>query len=78
MPWEGGLTRGAPTVEIMWAHTRGGGHPQGGPLRFSALCGRTHGGEGTHEGCPYGLDYVEAHMHGGGEGAPTRGAPTVG
>ena len=43
-------------------HARGGGHPRGVPLRLDNE--GAHGGEGTHEGCPYGW-ITGAH---GGEG----------
>ena len=93
MPWEGG-PQGAPLrLDYVGAHTGGRAPTRGAPT--VGLCGRTHGGgEGTHEGCPYGW-ITGAHTGGGhpqgvplrldyvgphtGEGrAPTRGAPTVG
>ena len=55
-------TRGAPTGGL-FARTRGGGHPQGVPLRLDYL--RAHGGTGTHKGRPYGW-ITTAHTGGKG------------
>ena len=75
MPWEG-APQGAPLrLDYVGAHTGEGRAPTRGAPTVG-LCGRTHGGgEGTHEGCPYGW-IMWAHTRGG--RAPTRGAPTVG
>ena len=51
-------------------HAKGGGHPQGAPLR-DGKGGHTRG-EGAHKGRPY--EMVKGGIRGG--RAPTRGAPT--